>query len=384
MNTRRDFIRGGTAVALGGGLGLIGWRNALAGPVVPGPSAFGALQTPDQHGVRLPTGFHAKLLATTGQVVAGTSYEWHGQPDGAATFATGDGGWIYVSNAELNGTRGGAGALRFDGSGNSVDAYPILAGTKWNCAGGATPWSTWLSCEEFRNGLVWECKPFAASQGVARPALGRYAHEAAVVDPLTGLVYLTEDDDDSRLYRFRPDRLDDLSSGVLEAAAWRSDGRVDWIEVSPDRPYRGRDTTAFARGEGAWFDGRSLLFCTTSDHRVWVLDADTDRLEIIYDAVSLGPEAPLREPDNLTVHRPSGDIYVAEDDDDLQLVLLADWAGRRIAAPFLQLTGHDGSEIAGPAFSPQGDRLYFSSQRGRDGRTGMTFEVTGPFLHRRR
>ena len=79
------------------------------------------------------------------------------------------------------------------------------------------------------------------------------------------------------------------------------------------------------------------------------------------------------------MHAASGDIYVAEDGDDLQLVLLADRDGRRIVAPFLQLTGHDRSEIAGPAFSPDGSRLYFSSQRGTDGKLGMTLEVTGPF-----
>ena len=87
----------------------------------------------------------------------------------------------------------------------------------------------------------------------------------------------------------------------------------------------------------------------------------------------------VREPDNVTVDQRSGDIYVAEDNDDLQLVLLADGQGERVAAPFLQLTGHDGSEIAGSAFSPDGSRLYFSSQRGRDRKNGMTFEITGPF-----
>ena len=69
----------------------------------------------------------------------------------------------------------------------------------------------------------------------------------------------------------------------------------------------------------------------------------------------------------------------AEDADDLQLVLLAEDGSGWHAAPFLQLVGHDSSEITGPAFSPDGTRLYFSSQRGTDGKTGMTFEVTGPF-----
>jgi secreted PhoX family phosphatase len=80
-------------------------------------------------------------------------------------------------------------------------------------AGGATPWHTWLSCEEHRAGFVWECDPFRAGQGIARPGLGKFPHEAAAIDPTTSIVYLTEDDYDSRLYRFRPERWGDLSSG---------------------------------------------------------------------------------------------------------------------------------------------------------------------------
>jgi secreted PhoX family phosphatase len=148
---------------------------------------------------------------------------------------------------------------------------------------------------------------------------------------------------------------------------------------SADRPYRGRDTTGFERGEGAWFSSGVVYFCTTADNRVWAHDVNRGTLEVIYDAATLGPAAPLHDPDNETVHATSGDIYVAEDADDLQLVLLADRNGQRIAAPFLQLYGHDGSEITGPAFSPDGSRLYFSSQRGRDRKKGMTFEVSGPF-----
>jgi secreted PhoX family phosphatase len=128
-----------------------------------------------------------------------------------------------------------------------------------------------------------------------------------------------------------------------------------------------------------------VYFCTTADNRVWALETASQQLSIVYDAALLGTEAPLHDPDNVTVHESSGDIYVAEDPDDLQLVLLADAQGNRIAAPFLQLVGHAGSEIAGPAFSPDGSRLYFSSQRGTDGGSngpGMTFEVSGPFRRR--
>ena len=97
------------------------------------------------------------------------------------------------------------------------------------------------------------------------------------------------------------------------------------------------------------------------------------------DAQICPPAAENREPDNVTVHAPSGQVFVAEDSDDLQLVMLSEDTGEWIASPFLQLEGHGSSEIAGPAFSPDGTRLYFSSQRGIDGKNGMTFEVTGAF-----
>lgn len=382
--SRRAFLQRSIAFSLAAGLAPSVWRGAFAANTMIGESPYGPLQDPDLYGIRLPTGFRARLIGMTGELVAGTDYVWHGWPDGGATFANpdGSGGWTYVSNSELNGTRGGAGAVRFLADGRIDDAYRILAGTKYNCAGGSTPWGTWLSCEEHRAGLVWECDPFGPGQGIARPAMGKFAHEAAVVDPQTGWVYMTEDTGDSRIYRFRPVADGDLSAGVLEAMAVDAHGFVTWVEVSPTRPYRGKDTASFARGEGAWFAGRHFYFCTTTDNRVWSLDVDSGLLEVIYDAEALGPDAPLRDPDNVTVHPASGDIFVAEDADDLQLVLLANAHGQRIAAPFLQLVGHDGSEVAGPAFSPDGTRLYFSSQRGTDGGTngpGMTFEIHGPF-----
>jgi secreted PhoX family phosphatase len=166
---------------------------------------------------------------------------------------------------------------------------------------------------------------------------------------------------------------------VLEAAFLQEGQPVQWIPVPAEQPYRGADTTVFARGEGAWFSAGIVYFCTTDDHRVWAYDVNTGLVEIIYDAAILGADVPLRYPDNVTVHGKSGDIYVAEDDVGMQLVLLADNQGQRIAAPFLKLFGHDESEITGPAFSPNGTRLYFSSQRGTNGTTGMTFEVVGPF-----
>lgn len=370
---RRHFLRQCSAAAAG----LALWRAVGAAPAgLQGP--YGPLGVPDAHGVRVPPGFSVRLLATTGQRVAGTDYAWHRAPDGGAVFPQPHGGgWVYVSNSEVVDGAGGASALAFDADGNVAQAYRILERTSFNCAGGPTPWGTWLSCEEIDDGQVWECDPFAPGQGTARPALGRFKHEAAAVDPDTAFVYLTEDAYDGRLYRFRPDVRGRLDAGTLEAAALADDGRVTWHEVAPDRPARDPHTRLFMRGEGAWFAHGVVYFSTTADHRVWAYDTRRETLAIIYEAAQSA--GPLRNPDNLTVHLDSHDVFVAEDGDDLQIVLLAQGAATTGVTPFVQLVGHDASELTGLAFSPDGRRLYFSSQRGRDGETGMTFEVRGPF-----
>ncbi|MCE9666473.1 PhoX family protein [Myxococcus stipitatus] len=385
---RRDFLRlsalGGGTLALGPGF----WRAAYAAPAEPGPGPYGALSgTADANGVRLPAGFASRIVARSGQVVAGTGYTWHSAPDGGACFALSDGGWVYASNSEVS-SGGGAGALRFDGGGAVVDAYRILSSTRSNCAGGPTPWGTWLSCEEYSGGRVWECDPTKASQGVARGAMGTFSHEAVAADPEGLRLYLTEDSTSGRFYRFTPSAWPSLSAGTLEAAKVNGDplagtATLTWVPCAATSPASQQSsvaskTTVFNGGEGCWFDGGVVYFTTKGDNRVWAHTPATGALEVIYDA-SLFASSPLTGVDNVTVSR-SGDLYVAEDGGNLEICLITP-GPQRVVAPFIRLSGHSSSEITGPAFSPDGRRLYFSSQRGTSGSSsgGITFEVSGPF-----
>jgi hypothetical protein len=152
--------------------------------------------------------------------------------------------------------------------------------------------------------------------------MGTFVHEAAVVDPRTRFVYLTEDDDDSWFWRFRPLLRGELRFAVLEAAAVAGVSSVRRRAVSDELPARARDTSTFNRGKRAWFSQGVVYFYTTGDERVWALSIDAigpgqDRMEIRYDAALFEPEALRRKPGNVTVHAPSGEIYVGEDSDDL-------------------------------------------------------------------
>ena len=374
---RRTFLRSTVLAAGVTALGPSFWHKAYAATARPGPGPYGALQAADANGVILPRGFTSRILATTGDVVAGTTYPWHPAPDGGAVFAQPDGSWVYTSNSEIP-VGGGAGALRFSPGGEVTDAYRILSGTNQNCAGGPSPWGTWLSGEENPNGLMHECTVTGTSQGTPLPALGTFAHEAVTFDDARGQLYLTEDAGDGRFYRFTPEAYPDLSSGLLEVMKVAAGGAVTWLPaLNPDQPQsanRVAEATVFDGGEGIWFDSGHVYFTTKGDNRVWDLDVAAQRLAVLYDAVAIGDDAPLTGVDNLLVSR-SGDIFVAEDGGDLEIVVITPDG---VVAPVMRLVGHDASEICGPAFSPDGQRLYFSSQRGTDGR-GITFEVSGPF-----
>jgi len=389
--TRRAVLRG--AIAGAGTLAVSRWLGPLRA-LASQPSGAAArweLGNADANGVRLPAGFTSRIVARSGKrPVSSSPYAWHASPDGGACFPTDDGGWVYASNSELPHGGGGAGALRFNASGELVDAYRLLDKTTLNCAGTRTPWGTWLSCEEHKKGRVWECDPLGRTPAIVRPALGTFTHEDAAVDPRNGRVYLTEDSPDGHFYRFTPARPADagrldLSEGALEVSeviGGRQEGTLRW-HVVPDPSAATTPTarqvpasTEFPGSEGlVWHDG-TLYFSTKFDNRIWAYDTAAESVRILYDE-DRHPEPLLTGVDNVTVS-PTGEVLVAEDGGDMQIVAIT--ASGELY-PILQVEGHLGSEIAGPAFDPSATRLYFSSQRGPIGllNSGITFEVTGPF-----
>lgn len=395
--SRREFVTAGIAT-----VAFVFSPAALraayaAAPAAAGESPYGPLQPPDHNGLMLPVGFTSREIARGGQAVAGTAYPWHIFSDGQAAYRTNDGGWVLVSNSEsLSATGAGASAVRFLPDGRIGPAYRILGGTNVNCAGGPTPWGTWLSCEEYDGGMVWECDPSGVLIPAPRPAMGVFTHEAAAVDPLGERVYLTEDESDGGFYRFTPDAYPDLSTGMLEVAVVRDGGAVEWREV-PDpttvvsaTPTRQQvpDMTRFAGGEGTWYANGIVYFTTKRDKKVWAYDTHARTIDVLFDRAA-APDSSLDAVDNVTVS-PYGDIYVCEDGGNMEIALIAP---DRKVSPFLRFVGENHvyqppSEVAGVVFDPSGTRMYFSSQRAYPLPSGelsvapglgAVYEVTGPF-----
>src|SRR5688500_3206265 len=166
--SRRQFVGTGALAAVTLAFGPSFWRDALAAPATPGAGPYGPLNPADANGLMLPAGFTSREIARAGAQAAG--YPWHNRPDGQAPFATPDGGWSRVSNAETSAAEGGgASAIDFAPDGSIRRAYRILGDTDRNCAGGPTPWGTWLSGEEWDGGHIWECYPSGGTPAVVRP-----------------------------------------------------------------------------------------------------------------------------------------------------------------------------------------------------------------------
>lgn len=313
---------------------------------------------------------------------------------------------------------GGTTTLVFDpDAGQFLESYGSLGGTMRNCAGGPTPWGTWLTCEEtfgttagLRHGYVFEVASTGKGRAVPYTAMGRFNHEAAAIDPATGIVYETEDRGDACLYRYVPHVPGQLGAGGrLEAMRigdatydTRADGErayrdISWVTVDEPDPEgdtvryqaQAKGAAVFGRLEGAWYGNDRIYVLTTNggpagEGQVFELDPVTDEFRVLF--ASPGAEV-LNAPDNVCVS-PRGGLVLCEDGSGTEYVhgLTTDGELFRFAANNADLRGgtagkdvaaadYRGSEWAGSVFEPgRGNWLFVNIQT-----PGITLAITGPW-----
>lgn len=445
--SRRDFAK-----ALGGlSLAAITARAMAAGPVasVNQVEGYGPLLPDPARLLDLPKGFSYRVISRLGNIMD------DGLPvpdaaDGMGAFSLPDGRVALVRNHELRASArkpeesviaamgdalrtydrndkgaplpGGTSTLIYNPDTGAVEAeYMSLLGTIRNCAGGVTPWGSWLTCEEdvtqagdkvgMDHGYIFEVP--ATHKGLVDPvplkAMGRFNHEAAAVDPDTGYVYLTEDRDDSLFYRFIPKTKGKLADGgrlqaaILPFADTRNWTEVtmkqgDWAEVlwvdlddvecpnGDDLRLRGaaKEASLFARGEGIHLgqteEGKPEFFFTCTSGGVdkhgqifrfvpSTQKGKMDRMQLFFET----PERSVYSfGDNLTV-APNGDLLVCED------------GYEAIANNYLRGVTPEGkayafghvrvqSETAGICFAPDGKTMFLNVYS-----PAMTLAITGQF-----
>lgn len=434
---RRLFLRAtGTAFAA---LAASGCMRAGVGSTVAstgGPVGYGPLIADPNGLIDLPQGFSYRVVSRLGDAMTDGSTV-PDAADGMGCFDLGHGKIALVRNHELTPGKDGGGATgnTYDTMARSLVPLPggtttlvldaqtlkvesqfrSLSGTIRNCAGGITPWGSWLSCEEDvtlpgarankEHGYVFEVPARATGpvDPVPLKAMGRFNHEAACVDPATGVVYLTEDRDNSLLYRFIPKvkgqlaeggRLQALvAMGLADTRNWTGTAMqpgswlpVEWVDLdNPEAPQddlrtrgAGLGAALFARGEGIHMGDGELYFCCTSGGaaklgQVFRLvpgkAGKADRLQLFFESTS--PDQ-FNFGDNLTI-APSGHLIVCEDQytDVVENHLRGITPDGR-AYPFA--LSRVQTEWAGACFSPDGKTLFVNLYS-----PAKTVAITGPW-----
>ena len=390
--SRRSVLRAGTGVFVASSFsGLWARESAVPDTLTPVADAVTGLPL-----LKLPKGFAYRSFSWSGDAMAGgaTTPERH---DGMAAFANaGDGVMLLRNHEEVVGPRirgqsvpiyddfemapGTEGAPDgFPGFGGGVTAVsyapdqvgvtvPLLGGTAMNCAGGPTSWGSWLTCEEIvlrtsrigakDHGFVFEVPAAGRASGEPIVDMGLFRHEAAALDPKTGIVYLTEDNGPhSGFYRFLPHnrqpkhgaleeggrlemlRVRDTPNADLRAPSTGEVHAVDWVPIAePDRdpegfapegfggeivgigksgPYLQGEAVGgarFARGEGAWWHGNAIYWVDTAAGAagagaVWIYEPAKSLLTAFYVSPD---ETVVDAPDNITVHD-NGLVLACED-----------------------------------------------------------------------
>lgn len=454
-SSRRDFLRRTSIFAAG----FLSLRNfcALATDASARVAPYGPL-VDDINGVlELPAGFSYRVISVSGNTMS-DGLIIPGLPDGMAAFPGPDGLTVLVRNHELLPFEGPSAFGKSNEHFNKVDKSKLfdagfgstphqggtttvvyntkeqkvvseflsLAGTSRNCAGGPTPWNSWITCEEsvvkagqgtdgeYRSerdhGYNFEVPATAEMKlhkAVPLTDMGRFYHEAVAIDPQTGIVYETEDRDDGLIYRFIPNEPGKLSAGgklqvlkvrempSLDARNWEeqtvSVGKqhaIEWLDIdnveSPedDLRYRGFEAGAarFARGEGMWYSDGQVFFASTNGGKaqtgqLWRLtpanrdSGEPDTLELF---IEPNDAKILQAADNMIV-APWGDIIICEDhQDDARIMgITPDGTIYTLAKNHLK------TEFAGVTFSLDGTTLFVNLQV-----RGMTVAITGPWEKR--
>ncbi len=395
---------------------------------------FGSLQADPQGILDLPPGFQYRILSAVGEEMD-DGYLVPNQHDGMAAFAGENGSTILVRNHEIHPLQaqntlppdvpqydsacsGGTTTLIVDRHNNLQQHYLSLAGTNRNCAGGTTPWDSWISCEETtatpypppgysleqllphwgqvtqKHGYNFEVP---SKGGLATPipltAMGRFRHEAIAYDPKTGYIYQTEDQKNSCIYRFIPHQVANLKAGgILEALVIDSMPKVDtginfplgepkkvsWVrleDVDPEHDTlrleaRAKGAAIFRRGEGMCYANDEFYWTATSGGNAGVgqifrYNPRQETLELYVESPGAGI---LDYPDNLTL-APFGDLIVCEDGRGEQFLVGITPKGQYYKFARNALNN---SEFAGVCFSANGQTMFVNIYH-----PGMTLAISG-------